>query len=94
MSYKTHLFICTNAPDNPNKCGSKGSESLRKSLKEKCGAAFGKEVRINASGCLGPCERGINAVMYPQGEWFHELKATPEDEQKLFEAVKKSQERG
>jgi (2Fe-2S) ferredoxin len=85
MSYKTHLFICTNASDKPGKCGSKGSEGLRRNLKERCAEKFGKSMRVNASGCLGHCERGIAAVLYPKGDWFLDL--TPADEDRLFKAV-------
>lgn len=85
MSYKTHLFVCTNSPDNPKKCGSKGAEDLRRRLKETCGAKYGKTVRINASGCLGYCERGIAAVIYPEGQWLLDL--NNDDDQKIQEAV-------
>ena len=73
IGYQCHVFICTNQPDNPNKCGSKGSEEMRRELKEKCAKAYGKSVRINASGCLGYCEHGIAAVIYPQKEWHLNL---------------------
>jgi len=85
IGYECHIFVCTNQPDNPNKCGSKGSELMRKELKEKCSQAFGKKVRVNASGCLGYCEYGIAAVIYPQGEWLLELKKNKGD--KLFEKI-------
>lgn len=84
--YKTHLFICTNSPDKPGKCGNKNSEALRREVKEAC-KQFGKDVRINASGCLGPCERGINAVLYPDVKWFYEL--TDKDAGLLVDAVRK-----
>lgn len=71
--YKTHLFICTNAPNKEGKCGSKGAEDLRRDVKEICKDKFGKDVRVNASGCLGYCERGIAAVVYPAGEWLFDL---------------------
>ena len=83
--YKTHLFICTNSPDNPLKCGGKGSEELRKQVKEQCAAKFGKAVRVNSSGCLGYCEQGIAAVIYPQGQWHLNLKK--EDSANLLEAI-------
>ncbi|MFN7729164.1 MAG: (2Fe-2S) ferredoxin domain-containing protein [Bdellovibrio sp.] len=89
MSYKTHLFVCTNAPDNPKKCGSKGSEDMRRRLKDTCFKKYGKDVRINASGCLGYCERGIAAVVYPSGQWLLDL--TNQDDQKLLDAVDESQ---
>jgi len=73
MSYKTHVFICTNSPDKQGKCGHKGSEELRKQLKEKCTELYGKDLRVNSSGCLGYCEKGIAAVIYPQGKWLTHL---------------------
>lgn len=90
MDFKAHLFICTNKPDKEGKCGSKGSEKLRDELKARCKEAFGKtgEYRVNSSGCLGHCERGITAVIYPQGKWFFEL--TTDDGDLLFEEFKKA----
>lgn|SRR5690606_8202616 len=86
MDFKVHLFVCTNAPDRPGKCGHKGSEKLRDELKKRCREAFGNcDVRVNASGCLGHCEEGITAVIYPQGKWFFHLK--PEDNDRLFREV-------
>jgi predicted metal-binding protein len=87
MSYKTHVFICTAAPDKPGKCGNKGSEGLRKNLKERCqNEDWGNSVRINSAGCLGHCEKGISTVIYPEGLWdFHQ---TPESENSLFEKIK------
>lgn len=76
--YKTHVFVCTNGGENPQKCASKGSEGLRRSLKDQCAPLFGKSVRINASGCLGYCEHGITSVIYREGqpaEWHLELTA-------------------
>jgi predicted metal-binding protein len=75
---KCHLFICTNSPNKPNKCGSKNAELLRQKIKDTCkekySADVASEIRINSAGCLGQCERGIAAVMYPEGQWFYDLK--------------------
>jgi (2Fe-2S) ferredoxin len=90
-SYKTHLFICTNAPDKPGKCGHKGSEELRKELKDRCRNEFGKSVRVNSSGCLGMCERGIAAVIYPEGKWLLDLQKTDSDA--VFQAVKETHQK-
>lgn len=89
--YKTHLFICTNAPDKDGKCGSKGSEKLRKEVKELCKNEFGKSVRVNSAGCLGYCEKGIAAVIYPKGEWLFEL--DQHDTEKVMERVRKNTEK-
>lgn len=81
MSFpKTHLFVCTNAPDKPGKCGSKGGADLRMALKDLAAKEpWAKECRVNAAGCLGQCESGIAAVIYPQGDWTLNLKSTDTD---------------
>lgn len=86
--YKAHLFICTNAPDKDGKCGSKGAEEMRRDLKDRCRNEFGKDVRVNAAGCLGYCERGIAAVIYPQNKWMLEL--TNKDGNQILEAVREA----
>lgn len=77
---KAHVFICTNGKNetpDPNsgksRCGWKNSEALRMELKDRCLRIYGKSVRINAAGCLGQCEKGIAAVLYPQGKWLYHL---------------------
>lgn len=73
-TFEAHLFICTNRRENGECCASKGSEELREKLKKTAKARWGKRVRVNAAGCLGHCERGIAAVLYPEGRWFVDLK--------------------
>ncbi|MEZ0391411.1 MAG: ferredoxin [Pseudobdellovibrionaceae bacterium] len=85
--YKAHLFICTNSPDKEGKCGFQGSDELRKQLKERCRLEFGKSVRVNSAGCLGFCERGIAAVIYPQNQWLLDL--SKDDGEKIFAELKK-----
>jgi (2Fe-2S) ferredoxin len=29
------------------------------------------DLRVNRSGCLGRCEHGPTAVVYPDGVWYH-----------------------
>ncbi len=91
--YKAHLFVCTNAPDRPGKCGSKGAEEIRAQMKEACRNEFGKSVRVSSSGCMGYCERGIVAVVYPQNEWMFDLEKQDGAQvlDKVREAVKKSE---
>ncbi len=91
MSYKRHLFICTAAPEKEGKCGHKGSEALRKNLKDLCSKEpWGKEVRINSAGCLGHCEKGISTVLYPEGNWRFQVNSG--DLHDLFQWVKTSTE--
>ncbi len=80
---KKHLFICTNGADRPGKCGIKNSENLRSQLKDLCKKqSWSSSVRVNSAGCLGTCEKGISAVLYPEGKWFFHL--TESDVQKLY----------
>ena len=93
--FTAHLFICTNdrGPDGKRpSCAHKNSEELRGAVKEACrhldlpkGA-----VRVNSAGCLDQCERGIAAVLYPQGKWLLDL--TKDDAPKLAQAVKEAAE--
>jgi len=85
---KAHLFICTNTKkDGEASCGAKNSTQLRDDVKKLCHMKLGKsqDYRVNASGCLGKCEEGIAAVMYPEGKWWTGLKST--DAAKLVQAV-------
>lgn len=84
--YKAHLFICTNTSDKEVKCGNRGSEDLRIKVKKLCAKEFGDSVRVNKAGCLGHCEKGITAVIYPQDKWMFEVKST--DEAMLVDAVR------
>ena len=77
MNLEKHLFICTRCKTQTGEEG-KGLElqqSLKKFFKENHPE---KSLRINKSGCLGKCSTGINAVCYPEGEWFKELSTTDE----------------
>ena len=85
---KAHLFICVNAnPDKPNTCGNRGSAQLHAKVKDLCNAEpWAKDVRINRSYCLGQCENGIAAVLYPQDHWCLNLNSN--DSELLYEAVR------
>lgn len=94
---QAHLFICTHRRVNGVSCAGRGSEKLREEVKAACKASLKSEspasptgtipFRINSAGCLGRCEEGITAVLYPEGEWFTGLK--PEDGERLIQVVKK-----
>jgi (2Fe-2S) ferredoxin len=87
MNYEAHLFICTNKKDGKPCCADKDSESFRKNLKDLAKQKWGRKVRVNASGCLDQCEKGIAAVLYPKGEWFTELTNSSEDTERLLHAI-------
>ncbi len=89
---KKHLFICTKCTYQK----ADGSESspeegvtLRKNLKNRIRASdFNTQVQVTASGCLGQCDSGISAVLYPEGKWLSGLRAENEDE--LFQSLTKA----
>lgn len=75
---KAHLFICTNQRDSSRaSCGPAGGCTIRDELKRRLKErGLGQEARVNQSGCLGRCEEGPVAVLYPEGRWFLRIGAT------------------
>lgn len=92
LSLDAHLFVCTNEKSKSKCCGGKGAAELRSTVKDlvKERPEWKGRIRVNAAGCLGHCENGIAAVLYPQGKWFTNLKA--DDSEILIKAVEKSLE--
>ena len=85
-----HLFICTNKKERGASCAPRGAVELRDQLKKLCQNSekgWHGRVRVNASGCLGRCEEGITAVLYPQGKWMTSLKNDEESARKLESAL-------
>jgi len=71
--YARHVFVCTNRrPDGSPRgcCATKGGDEVRMALKKAVDAAAITGVRVNAAGCLDACERGVAAVVYPEGTWY------------------------
>lgn len=89
-----HLFICTNSKESGAFCAAKDSKALRDRMKswvESEHPEWKGAVRINASGCLGHCRRGVAAVLYPEGKWFLQLSGT--DDKILQDALEDSMNR-
>lgn len=77
--FTAHLFVCTNDRGPGAKresCGPKCGAQLRDAVKAACRERNfpAGSVRINGAGCLDQCEKGIAAVLYPEGSWFLGLK--------------------
>jgi (2Fe-2S) ferredoxin len=71
--YTRHVFVCTNRrPEGSPRgcCATKGGDDVRLALKRAVDAAGVSNVRVNASGCLDACERGVAVVVYPEGTWY------------------------
>ncbi len=92
-----HLFICTNVKANGECCGAKGAAELRDALKRLSkdpSKGWGRRVRVNNSGCLGHCEEGIVAVLYPDGRWWTGLSSVdaPQLEAAVQDALDRKKE--
>lgn len=88
-SIEQHLFICTNTRDGKKSCGGSGSEELVQQLKKWTkDEGLKGQIRINKSGCLGPCEHGVVAVCYPEGRWFTEVET--QDAEKIKKIILES----
>lgn len=71
--FKKHIFICTSCSHDDHPEDNFALE-LRKELKARCLEHFTKkEVRVNAAGCLGICQEGVHAVIYPDNKWFKKM---------------------
>jgi (2Fe-2S) ferredoxin len=70
--YHVHFFVCVNRRNNSRSCAGGGSEHLQEYVKKRARLALPEScrVRINKSGCLGRCEHGPVAVIYPDGVWY------------------------
>ena len=75
MIYRHHIFFCTNQRNDGSKCcEDAGASELRDYAKirvKSLGLNTAGGVRVNNAGCLGRCEKGPVAVVYPQGVWYH-----------------------
>ena len=81
-----HVFVCTQnrPPQHPRgSCGGKGSAALIQAFwaEQQKRNAY-ERVAITYSGCLGPCERGANVVIYPEAVLY--CAVTPDDVAEIF----------
>lgn len=85
-SYNFHVFICQNQrPEGHIRgcCFSKESEKLLNYTKARVKELGITNIRINKSGCLDQCERGVAVVIYPEGTW-HSIQ-TIDDAEKIIQ---------
>ena len=87
----THVFVCATCTLEGNATPAKAGVGIefRNKLKRMAAAKWNKsDVRISSSGCLGKCGKGINCVIYPEGQWISNLQAGDEHEViKLIETI-------
>ncbi len=80
MLPEKHVFVCiaNRPPAAGASCGAVGSpqvmEKLQFALMEN---SLMEKVRINGTTCLGPCDAGVNVVVYPDAVFY--TRVSPED---------------
>lgn len=88
--YEKHVFVCTNVKaEGKRSCGPSGGVEIcerLKALSKTDPEVSQRNIRVNKSGCLGPCEEGPNLVIYPEGTWLHGVKL--EDVPVILERLK------
>jgi (2Fe-2S) ferredoxin len=87
MKPKKHIFVCTHdrPPGDPRgSCKERGAKAVLDALK---GELFNEdlleEAKASGSTCLGHCEHGVTAVVYPDATWYRGL--TVEDAEDLVQ---------
>jgi (2Fe-2S) ferredoxin len=68
--FKHHMFICCNERENDICCNRLGASAMLAHAKDQAKALGLTDIRINKAGCLGRCDQGPVAVVYPEGVWY------------------------
>jgi (2Fe-2S) ferredoxin len=70
--FRHHVFVCANKRDGRPACGDHGATDALATAKAAVNAlpaAQREGVRLSSAGCLGRCDHGPVAVIYPAGKW-------------------------
>jgi (2Fe-2S) ferredoxin len=69
-----HVFVCQHAREEGlSSCGAQGGADILSALKRLC-RERNLGLRVSGSGCLGPCEKGPNVMVYPHKLWFQAVR--------------------
>lgn len=72
--YTRHIFFCNNVrKDGQSCCSQLGAKQMYRYAKDKCradGVMGAGKVGVSESRCLGRCEYGPVAVVYPDNIWY------------------------
>lgn len=68
-NYKKHLFFCLNLKKDGSGCGPLSSEEEFDKVKKQY-SKYKDHYRLTKTACLGKCEVGPVAVVYPKGTWY------------------------
>jgi len=78
-TFRSHVLVCSGAS-----CVSSGSQAVAEALEQALkDLGLTEEVQIVRTGCMGSCDLGPVAVVYPEGVFYQKL--TPEDSRVIAE---------
>ena len=84
--YNRHIFFCNNVRSDDKACCSQlGAKQMYRYAKDKCrdeGLLGEGKIGVSESRCLGRCEHGPVAVVYPDNVWYQYI-----DEEDIDEIV-------
>jgi (2Fe-2S) ferredoxin/predicted O-methyltransferase YrrM len=74
--FRYHVFVCTQEkPEGVTCCPGSGSLRVLGALHRELGAqGLDKEVQVTTCGCLGICDDGPIAIVYPDAIWYRKLR--------------------
>ena len=79
MKFEKHIFICTNERNDPTRkscgeaCGMELIKAFKKAIKDN---NLKGKMRTQRAGCLDACDYGPSMVVYPEGIYFLNDKAS------------------
>lgn len=72
--YARHVFVCT-GKDREDGCAGRGGEEIATTFAQEIDrAGLKKAVAVTRCDCLGICQRGPSAVIFPEGHWYTGLR--------------------
>ncbi len=76
--FEKHIFVCENIRDESHSkqsCGRSGGIEIRNKFRSRIRElGLAHKIRANSAGCLGACNQGPVAVIYPEGRWYGNIK--------------------
>ncbi len=75
LYFERHIFFCLNERKNGENCcaqhqARKAFDHCKQKIRDANLSGQG-QVRVNQAGCLGRCDEGPVAVVYPEGTWYN-----------------------
>lgn len=76
--FQYHVFVCTqDKPEGVKSCSASCSGDVLAALhRELENQGVAGEVQVTTCGCLGLCDEGPVAIVYPEGVWYRKVKPT------------------